>query len=52
MATKQQKIENLMKRLECTEEEALDIIKNDEIIDKGGRTEFDLPIDKEKEIKT
>lgn len=51
MATKQQKIENLMKRLECTEEEALDIIKNDDIIDKGGRTEFDLPIEKEKEIK-
>ena len=51
MATKQQKIENIMKRLECTEEEALDIIKNDEIIDKGGRTEFDLPVEKEKEIK-
>ena len=35
--------------LKCTEEDALDIIATDKIIDKGGRTKYDLPIEKEKE---
>ena len=37
-----------MRLLDCTEEEALDVIATDKIIDKGGRTEYDLPIEQEK----
>ena len=44
-----QKVSDIMRLLDCTEEEALDVIKTDEIIDKGGRTQYDLPIDQEKE---
>lgn len=43
--------EKLMRILDCTEEEALDIIEKDKIIDKGGRVEFDFDKQKEKEIK-
>lgn len=43
------KVEEIMRLLDCTEEEALDVIETDKIIDKGGRTKYDLPIDKEKE---
>ena len=43
------KVNEIMRLLDCTEEEALDVIKTDEIIDKGGRTQYDLPIDQEKE---
>lgn len=54
MTAKERKFEEQKKRimtaLKCTEEEALDVIKNDEIIDKGGRTEFDLPKEQEKQI--
>lgn len=45
------KIEKIMRLLDCTEEEAIDVIETDKIIDKGGRTKYDLPIEKEKEIR-
>ena len=45
---KAEKIKEIMRLLDCTEEEALDVIRTDEIIDKGGRTEYDLPIAEEK----
>ena len=48
---KEEKILKSMKNLGCTREEAEDIFRCDEIIDKGGRTEYDLPIEKEKEIR-
>lgn len=40
-----------MRLLDCTQEEALDVIEKDKIIDKGGRTEFDLDKEKEKLAK-
>jgi hypothetical protein len=43
------KVEEIMRLLDCTEEEAIDVIETDKIIDKGGRTKYDLPIEKEKE---
>ena len=43
------KVEEIMRLLDCTEEEAIDVIETDKIIDKGGRTQYDLPIEKEKE---
>lgn len=46
--TEKAKIEKLMRLLDCTEEEALDVIETDKIIDKGGRTKYDLPIEQEK----
>ena len=45
------KVEEIMRLLDCTEEEAIDVIETDKIIDKGGRTKYDLPIEKEKEIR-
>lgn len=45
---KAEKVKEIMRLLDCTEEEALDVVKTDEIIDKGGRTEYDLPITEEK----
>lgn len=45
---KAEKVKKIMRLLDCTEEEALDVIRTDEIIDKGGRTEYDLPIAEEK----
>ena len=52
MTEKEKKVvQNLMDILKCTEEDALDIIATDKIIDKGGRTKYDLPIEKEKEIR-
>ena len=45
---KAEKVEKIMRLLECTEEEALDVIRTDEIIDKGGRTEYDLSKEQEK----
>ena len=45
---KAEKVKEIMRLLNCTEEEALDVIRTDEIIDKGGRTEYDLPIAEEK----
>ena len=41
-------IEKHIKSLGCTREEAIDIIETDKIIDKGGRTPYDLPIEVEK----
>lgn len=52
MTTKEKaKVEKIMKLLDCSEEEAIDIVKNDEIIDKGGRTPYDLSEEQEKEAK-
>ena len=45
---KKEKVEKIMRLLDCTEEEALDVIATDEIIDKGGRTQYDLSKEKEK----
>lgn len=45
---KADRVKEIMRLLDCTEEEALDVVRTDEIIDKGGRTEYDLPIDEEK----
>jgi len=45
---KMAKVQKIMSLLECTEEEALDVIATDEIIDKGGRTKYDLPKEQEK----
>lgn len=43
--------EKLMRVLGCTPEEAEDIIETDKIIDKGGRTKYDLDPEKEKQAK-
>lgn len=40
-----------MRLLECTEQEALDVIEKDKIIDQGGRVEFDLDKETEKQMK-
>lgn len=45
---KKAKVQKIMSLLECTEEEALDVIETDEIIDKGGRTKYDLSKEQEK----
>lgn len=47
----QTKVKEIMRLLDCTEEEAIDVIKTDKIIDQGGRSPYDLPIEKEKEAK-
>lgn len=44
----EQTIEKHIKLLGCTREEAIDIIETDKIIDKGGRTQYDLSKEKEK----
>lgn len=46
--TFEQKIELLMKNLECSREDALDILETDKVIDKGGRTQYDLSKEQEK----
>lgn len=43
-----EQVTKIMKLLDCTEEEALDVIATDKIIDKGGRTQYDLPKEQEK----
>ena len=45
----EEKIENIMTLLECSREEAEDVVKTDLIIDKGGRTPYDFDKAKEKE---
>ena len=40
--------EKIMRLLGCTEEEALDVIETDKIIDKGGRTQYELSKEEEK----
>lgn len=44
----EQTIEKYIKLLDCTREEAIDIIETDKIIDKGGRTKYDLSKEEEK----
>lgn len=44
----EQAIEKHIKLLGCTREEAIDIIETDKIIDKGGRTQYDLSKEEEK----
>lgn len=44
----EQTIEKHIKLLGCTREEAIDIIETDKIIDKGGRTQYDLSKEEEK----
>ena len=44
----EQTIEKHIKLLGCTREEAIDIIETDNIIDKGGRTQYDLSEEEEK----
>lgn len=44
----EQTIQKHMKLLDCTREEAIDIIETDNIIDKGGRTQYDLSEEEEK----
>ena len=44
----EQTIQKHMKLLNCTREEAIDIIETDNIIDKGGRTQYDLSEEEEK----
>lgn len=43
-----QKVSKIMQLLNCTEEEAIDVIETDKIIDKGGRTPYDLSKEQEK----
>lgn len=43
--------EKIMRLLKCSAEEAENVIASDKIIDKGGRTEFDLSPEAEKEAK-
>lgn len=45
------RVKELMQLLDCTEKEALSIIEEDKIIDKGGRTWFDLDKEDEKAAK-
>ena len=42
-------VEKIMRLLGCSEEEALDVSATDKIIDKGGRTQYDLTKEQEKE---
>jgi hypothetical protein len=42
------KVNEIMRLLDCTEEEAIDVIETDKIIDKGGRTKYDLSKEQEK----
>ena len=44
-------IETVMEKLGCTQEEAEDVLKWDKAIDKGEKTPFDLPEEKETEAK-
>ena len=43
--------EKIMRILECSEEEAEDVMKWDKVIDQGGRTPYDLDPALEKEAK-
>lgn len=45
---KAERVEEIMRLLDCSEEEALDVVETDEIIDKGGRTKYDLTKEQEK----
>lgn len=43
-----EKVKEIMRLLNCTEEEAIDVIETDKVIDKGGRTPYDLSKEQEK----
>lgn len=45
---KAEKVKEIMRLLDCSEEDALDVVETDEIIDKGGRTKYDLTKEQEK----
>ena len=45
---KAERVQEIMRLLDCSEEEALDVVETDEIIDKGGRTKYDLSKEQEK----
>lgn len=47
----EKRIADLMKTLKCSREEAIDIIREDEEIDKGRRVYFDLTPEEEKRAK-
>ena len=47
----EEKIAKIMKSLECSREEAMDIIESDYKIDHGERVYFDLSKEQEKEAK-
>lgn len=53
MATRKEekRIAELMKSLDCSREEALDIMREDEAIDAGKRVYFDLSPEEEKKAK-
>ena len=42
--------ERIMRILKCSADEAEAIMADDKIIDRGGRTDFDLPIEEEKKL--
>lgn len=46
-----EQIAHLMKTLDCTEAEALDILQQDKAIDRGERVSFDLSKEDEKRAK-
>lgn len=46
-----EQIAHLMKTLDCTEAEALDILQQDKAIDRGKRVSFDLSKEDEKRAK-
>ena len=50
-ASEQKAVDNLIDKLGLSIVEAVDVIQKDKVIDKGGRTEFDLSKDQEKQAK-
>ena len=44
-------VEKIMRLLQCSKEEAEDVIKTDKMIDRGERSPYDLDPQKEKEAK-
>ena len=44
-------VEKIMRLLQCTQEEAEDVIRTDKLIDQGKRSPYDLDPQKEKEAK-
>lgn len=46
-----EQVKNLMSLLECSEEEAKDIIAQDKKIDKGEKVDFDLTKEKQKQAQ-
>ena len=46
-----EKIKDFMRLLDCTEEEAIEVIKHDKIIDKGGKTPYELTEEQEQGVR-